>query len=87
MEAAAARGVHVMMEKPLAVSTAHAGRIRDAAEKGKVHVFVNYETTWYPSHGAIWALMKERRAAGGNTQDVALDVTSGPKATTSITVR
>ena len=34
VEAAAARRVHVMMEKPLAVSNAHAQRIRRAAEKG-----------------------------------------------------
>ena len=80
VEAAAARGVHVMMEKPLAVSMAHAGRIRDAAARGKVHVLVNYETTWYRSHGAIWSLVKERRAAGGIRKMVALDGHSGPKA-------
>jgi predicted dehydrogenase len=80
VEAAAARGVHVMMEKPLAVSTAHARRIRDAAAKGNVHVLVNYETTWYPSHAAIWSLMKERRAAGEIRKMVALDGHSGPKA-------
>jgi predicted dehydrogenase len=80
VEAAAARGVHVMMEKPLAVSHAHAQRIRQAAEKGSVHVLVNYETTWYPSHGAVWTLVKERRAAGEIRKMVALDGHSGPKA-------
>jgi predicted dehydrogenase len=80
VEAAAARGVHVMMEKPLAVSNAHAQRIRRAAESGKIHVLVNYETTWYPSHGAMWTLIKERRAAGDIRKMVALDGHSGPKA-------
>jgi predicted dehydrogenase len=80
VEAAAARGVHVMMEKPLAVSMADAERIRGAAVKGKIHVFVNYETTWYPSHGAIWSLVKERRAFGSIRKMVALDGHSGPKA-------
>ena len=80
VEAAAARGVHVMMEKPLAVSVAHALRIRRAAEKGNIKVLVNYETTWYPSHGSMWALIKERRAAGDIRKMVALDGHSGPKA-------
>jgi predicted dehydrogenase len=80
VEAAAARGVHVMMEKPLAVSNAHAQRIRHAAEHGHVQMLVNYETTWYPSHGALWTLIKERRAAGDIRKMVALDGHSGPKA-------
>jgi predicted dehydrogenase len=80
VEAAAIHHVHVMMEKPLAVSNAHAQRIRLAAEKGNIHVLVNYETTWYASHGAMWTLIKERRAAGGIRKMVALDGHSGPKA-------
>lgn len=80
VEAAAARGVHVMMEKPLAVSNEHAARIRQAAERHKVHVLVNYETTWYPSLGAVWTLFKEQRAAGAIRKMVAMDGHSGPKA-------
>ncbi len=38
VELAAAHRVHVMMEKPLAVSNAHAQRIRTAAEKGRIQV-------------------------------------------------
>ncbi len=80
VEAAAARRIHVMMEKPLAVSNADAQRIRRAAERGAIQVLVNYETTWYPSHGAIWNLIKERRAAGDIRKMVALDGHAGPKA-------
>ncbi len=80
VETAAARRVHVMMEKPLAVSNAHAQRIRRAAEKGNIQVLVNYETTWYPSHGAMWTLLKEQRAAGDIRKMVALDGHNGPKA-------
>ena len=80
VEAAASRRVHVMMEKPLAVSNADAQRIRRAAEKGNIQVLVNYETTWYPSHGAMWTLIKERRAAGEIRKMVAMDGHSGPKA-------
>jgi predicted dehydrogenase len=79
VEAAARRGMHVMMEKPLAVSVADGERIRQAAARGKVHVIVNYETTWYPSHAAIWALMKERKAGGDIRKMVAMDGHEGPK--------
>jgi predicted dehydrogenase len=80
VEAAAARGIDVMMEKPLAVSNAHAARITRAAERGGVDVFVNYETTWYPSHGTIWSRMKVNKSAGEIRKMVALDGHQGPKA-------
>jgi predicted dehydrogenase len=80
VEAAAARRIHVMMEKPLAVSNAHAQRIRRAVENGRIQVFVNYETTWYQSHGEIWKMFKERKAAGDIRKMVAMDGHSGPKA-------
>ena len=80
VEAAAARHIHVMMEKPLAVSNADGQRIKRAAERGGVQVFVNYETTWYPSHGAIETLMKEKKAAGEIRKMVAMDGHQGPKA-------
>jgi predicted dehydrogenase len=80
VDAAAARRIHVMMEKPLAVSMEHAERIRRAAAKSGIHVLVNYETTWYASHGAMWSLLKERRAAGEIRKMVAMDGHNGPKA-------
>jgi predicted dehydrogenase len=78
VEAAAAHHVDVMMEKPLAVSNAHALRIRRAAALGRIQVLVNYETTWYANHGAIWTLFKER-GAGEIRKMVALDGHQGPK--------
>jgi predicted dehydrogenase len=80
VEAAASRHIPVMMEKPLAVSNADAERIRRAADSGGSQVFVNYETTWYPSHGEIWSLMKEQKAAGEIRKMVAMDGHQGPKA-------
>ena len=80
VEAAAARRIAVMMEKPLAVSVEHSERIRRAADRGGIHVLVNYETTWYQSHGAIWDLIKERGAAGEIRKMVALDGHAGPRA-------
>jgi predicted dehydrogenase len=79
VEACAARHIHVMMEKPLAVSTAHARAIRQAADRGGIHVIVNYETTWYPSHAGMWNLIKERHRAGDIRKMVAMDGHQGPK--------
>jgi predicted dehydrogenase len=79
VEAAAPRHVEVMMEKPLAVSMERARRIQRAAAAGGVDVLVNYETTWYPSHAAMWKLLKEQRAGGDIRKMVALDGHRGPK--------
>lgn len=49
VEAAAPRGVHVMVEKPLAFRIKDAERMRDLAEKHDIHLITNYETTWYAS--------------------------------------
>jgi Predicted dehydrogenases and related proteins len=79
VEAAAARHIDVMMEKPLAVSVEHARRIQRASDSGGIDVLVNYETTWYASHGAMWALVKEQHAAGDIRKMVAMDGHKGPK--------
>jgi predicted dehydrogenase len=80
VEAAAPRHLTVMMEKPLAVNNADAQRIKKAAEAGQIQVLVNYETTWYPSHGAMWTLLKTKQAAGDIRKMVAMDGHNGPKA-------
>jgi len=79
VEACAARYIDVMMEKPLAVSMEHARAIQRAAERAGIRVIVNYETTWYPSHGAMWDLIKHSRAAGDVRKMVAMDGHEGPK--------
>ncbi len=57
VEICARHGVHVMMEKPLAVSSDDARAIERSARQGKIHVLVNYETTWYPSNHAAYDLV------------------------------
>ena len=49
VDACAARGIHVMVEKPLAVSLEHAEAMAKAARDAGIHLLTNYETTWYPS--------------------------------------
>jgi predicted dehydrogenase len=79
VEAAAPRHIPVLMEKPLAVSVDHARRIQRAAAAGGVEVLVNYETTWYASHAALWTLLKQQRAGGDIRKMVAHDGHRGPK--------
>jgi len=79
VEACAARKIPMMMEKPLAVSNEHAERIRKAAASSGIAVLVNYETTWYRSHGQIWKLVKEQQAVGGIRKMVAMDGHLGPR--------
>lgn len=49
----AKRKVHVMVEKPLAVSVDHAKQIQALAAANNIHVITNYETTWYGSNRKI----------------------------------
>lgn len=50
VEAAAPRGIHVMVEKPLAVNLEHARQMATLADAHDIHLLTNYETTWYPSN-------------------------------------
>jgi predicted dehydrogenase len=79
VEACAKRHVAVMMEKPLATTVVQARAIQKAAQTGGIPVMVNYETTWYPSHGEIWKIVKEQKTAGGIRKMVAMDGHQGPK--------
>ncbi len=78
VEICARRGVHVMMEKPLAVSLDDAKAIEKAAADGKIQVLVNYETTWYASNRAAYDLVHEH-ALGDLRKVVVHDGHSGPK--------
>jgi predicted dehydrogenase len=54
IEIAAQYGVSVMVEKPLTISLVDALAIRETARHYKIHVLVNYETTWYASNRAAY---------------------------------
>jgi predicted dehydrogenase len=78
VELCARHGIHVMMEKPLAVSAEDAHAIEDAAHRGKIHVLVNYETSWYRSNHAAYDLVHEK-AIGEIRKVVVHDGHQGPK--------
>ncbi|MFZ0862173.1 MAG: Gfo/Idh/MocA family oxidoreductase [Candidatus Sulfotelmatobacter sp.] len=78
VEICARHGVHVMMEKPLAVSLEDALAIEKAAHDGKIQVLVNYETSWYRSNHAAYDLVHE--GALGDVRKVLVhDGHNGPK--------
>lgn len=64
VEYCAPRGIHVMVEKPLAVSMGHASKMLLLAKKYKIHLLTNYETTWYGSNEKAGQLINEEGAIG-----------------------
>ncbi len=77
--ACASRKIPVMMEKPLAVGIEAARSIERVAADAGIPVLVNYETTWYPSNHAAYALAKVEKALGEIRKVVVHDGHRGPK--------
>jgi glucose-fructose oxidoreductase len=78
VEECARRHVHVLMEKPMAVSYRDALAMQKAAEAGNIHVLVDYETTWYASNKRAHDLLKTG-ALGDPRKVVVHDGHPGPK--------
>jgi predicted dehydrogenase len=78
VETCARHGVHVIMEKPLAVSLEDALAIQKAAQAAKIHVLVNYETSWYRSNHAAYDLV-HAGSLGEIRKVVVHDGHQGPK--------
>ncbi|MFD2202458.1 Gfo/Idh/MocA family protein [Shivajiella indica] len=55
----APRGIHVMVEKPLAFDVSHAREMETLAKTHKIHLLTNYETSWYPTTDAILRFFSE----------------------------
>lgn len=64
VEYCAPRGIHVMVEKPLAVSMEHAEKMLALASKYKIHLLTNYETTWYGSNEKAYGIIKKEKQIG-----------------------
>ena len=79
VEICAPRGIHVMVEKPLAVNLKHARKMRDLAEEYGIHLITNYETTWYPTNHKAYALVHEEDRIGELRKIVVRDGHKGPK--------
>lgn len=72
----APKGIHVMVEKPLAVSVDHAKQMQALVQKHNIHLLTNYETTWYGSHYKAEALLD---SLGSIRKVVVHDGHQGPK--------
>jgi predicted dehydrogenase len=59
VETCAPLGIHVMVEKPLAVSHEHAKKMRELAEKHGIEILTNYETSWYPTNHKAYEFLRQ----------------------------
>ena len=79
VEACAPRKIHVMVEKPLAVSLDHARKMEALAMKNRIHLLTNYETTWYGSNHFAYRKIHEEKQFGDIVKIVVHDGHEGPK--------
>jgi predicted dehydrogenase len=79
VEICAPRGIHVMVEKPLAVSLDHARKMEALALQHRIHLLTNYETTWYGSTHKTFAMIHQENAIGDIRKMVVHDGHPGPR--------
>lgn len=78
VKVAAPRGIHVMVEKPLAVNLNHAKQMQALAKKHNILLLTNYETTWYPTTHKTHEIVSEH-LIGDIRKIVVHDGHKGPK--------
>ena len=79
VETCAPKGIHVMVEKPLATNLAHAKKMEELANKYKIHLLTNYETSWYPTTEKAYQLANDSNYLGAIKKVVIHDGHKGPK--------
>ena len=79
VEKCAPRGIHVMVEKPLATTVEAAVKMQQLAIKYNIHVLTDYETSWYPSIAKTYQLVKDSGYIGNIKKVVIHDGHQGPK--------
>lgn len=78
VKACAPRGIHVMVEKPLAVNMDHAQQMEALAKKHNIQLLTNYETTWYATNHKAKELLQQDQL-GKLRKIVVHDGHEGPK--------
>lgn len=78
VQACAPKGIHVMVEKPLAISLDHAQKIQALAKQHHIQVLTNYETTWYATNHKTFDLVNQNQL-GKLRKVVVHDGHEGPK--------
>ena len=79
VEACAPRGIHVMVEKPLATNVEHAGKMKELADKYHIYLLTDYETSWYPTTAKSFQLVNDSNLIGSIKKVVVHDGHQGPK--------
>jgi predicted dehydrogenase len=78
VEACAPRGIHVMVEKPLAVNMKHAQRMAELANKYHINLLTDYETSWYPTTAQAFKMVNDSNYVGNVRKVVIHDGHQGP---------
>lgn len=78
VEICAPLGIHVMVEKPLAVNLKHAKKMKALAEEYNIELLTNYETTWYPSNHKVREILESGKI-GDARKVIVRDGHKGPK--------
>ena len=78
VKACAPRGIHVMVEKPLAVNMEHAKEMQTLAKQHKIQLLTNYETTWYATNHKAKDMLQQQQL-GRLRKVVVHDGHEGPK--------
>jgi predicted dehydrogenase len=79
VEKCAPRGIHVMVEKPLATTVEAAVKMQQLASKHNIHLLTDYETSWYPTVAKTYQLVKDSGYVGNIKKVVIHDGHQGPK--------
>jgi predicted dehydrogenase len=77
--AAAPRGIHIMVEKPLATTVQDAVFMDSLARRHNVRLLTDYETSWYPSVAKTLQLLEDSTYAGKVRKVTVNDGHQGPK--------
>jgi predicted dehydrogenase len=79
VEVAAPKGIHIMVEKPLASNLTDALKMQQLAKEHQVMLLTNYETSWYPSTAESFRLVRDSNFVGQIRKVVFHHGHQGPK--------
>lgn len=79
VETCAPLGIHVMVEKPLAITVKQSERMAKLARQYKIQLLTNYETTWYASNQLLYRKINDSATIGAIRKMIVHDGHEGPK--------
>jgi predicted dehydrogenase len=79
VEACAPKGISVMVEKPLATTTAQTKQMESLVKQYHIQLLTNFETTWYPSNQQVYDLVHVDRGSGNIRRMIVHSGHQGPK--------